>query len=140
MMATQFPRPAEQMWRDIAARFWSMWNFPNCIRAIDGKHVTITAPPKSGSLYVNYKKMFSIILLALVDAEYCFISVQVGDFGRSSDGGAYSASDLGKGMEAKTLQVPADCPLPGSGQQGVLPFTMVGDAAFPLKPYLMWPF
>ncbi|XP_060938189.1 uncharacterized protein LOC133015075 [Limanda limanda] len=82
--------------------FWSKWNFPNCLGAIDGKHV--------------------------------------GDYGRCSDGGAYSDSDLGKGMEAKTLEVPADCPLPGSDQQHCVPFTMVGDAAFPLKKYLMRPF
>ena len=140
MMETQFPRPTEQMWRDIASAFWSQWNFPNCLGAIDGKHVNITAPAKSGSLYFNYKKTFSIILLALVDANYRFINIQVGDFGRASDGGVYSGSDIGLGMENKTLQVPADCPLPGSGQQGPVPYAMVGDAAFPLKTYLMRPF
>uniref|UniRef100_UPI0037E82BD5 uncharacterized protein isoform X2 n=1 Tax=Semicossyphus pulcher TaxID=241346 RepID=UPI0037E82BD5 len=133
MMETQFPRPTEQMWRDIAFTFWTKWNFPNCLGAIDGKHVNITAPPKSGSLYFNYKKTFSIVLLALVDADYRFISIQVGDFGRASDGGVFSGSDVGIGMENKTLQEP------GSGQQGPVPFTMVGDAAFPLKTYLMRP-
>ncbi|KAL7376912.1 hypothetical protein ABVT39_018301 [Epinephelus coioides] len=48
--------------------------------------------------------------------------------------------DFGIGMEAKTLQVPADCLLPGSVHQGPMPYTMVGDAAFPLKTYLMRPF
>lgn len=139
-MATQFPRPTEEIWRDTASKFWSKWNFPNCLGAIDGKHVHVTAPDKSGSLYFNYKKTFSIVLLGLVDADYRFITVQVGDYGRASDGGVYSGSDLGKGMAAKTLQVPADCPLPGSGQQDDMPYTIVGDAAFPLKTYLMRPF
>lgn len=139
-MESQFPRPTEQMWKDIASTFWRKWNFPNCLGAIDGKHVNVTAPPKSGSLYFNYKKTFSIILLALVDADYRFINIQVGDFGRASDGGVYSGSDLGIGMETKTLQVPADCLLPGSGHQGPMPYTMVGDTAFPLKTYLMRPF
>lgn len=76
-------------------------------------------------------------MLAVVDADYRFITVQEGDFGRSSDGGVYSGSDLGKDMEEKTLEVPADFPLPGSGQQGEAPFTMVRDAAYPLKTYLM---
>lgn len=139
-MASQFPRPTEHMWRAIASKFWDKWNFPNCLGAIDGKHVTIMSPAHSGSLFFNYKRTFSIVLLALADAEYRFTFVQVGDFGRTSDGGVFSGSALGRGMEAKTLSVPADCPLPGSGVQGPLPYTMVGDAAFPLKTYLMRPF
>ena len=55
MMSTQFPRPTEQMWRDTASKFWDKRNFPNCLGAIDGKHVKIKAPNKSGSLYFNYK-------------------------------------------------------------------------------------
>lgn len=101
MIASQFPGMTEQLWRDTTDRFWRKWNFPNCIGAIDGKHVTLTAPPNSGILCFNYKKTFSIALLALVDADYRFVNVQVGDFGRSSDGGTYSSSNLGKGMKAK---------------------------------------
>lgn len=140
MMASQFPRPTEDMWRDIALQFLEKWNFPNCLGAIDGKHITIVSPAHSGSLFFNYKRSFSIVLLALVDADYRFTFVQVGNFGRTSDGGVYSGSALGRAMEAKTLSVPADCPLPGSGVQGPMPYTMVGDAAFPLKTYLMRPF
>lgn len=139
MLATQFPPPNEDMWRDIASDFWLKWNFPNCLGAIDGKHVTIVAPAWSGSLFSNYKRTFSIVL-ALTDANYRFRFVQVGDLGRSSDGGVYSTSALGRGMEDKTLSVPSDIPLPGSSVQGPMPYTMVGDAAFPLKKYLMRPF
>ncbi|XP_056120075.1 uncharacterized protein LOC130097301 [Rhinichthys klamathensis goyatoka] len=140
MMASQFPKPTEEMWKNIATKFWEKWNFPNCLGAIDGKHVTLVSPANSGSLYFNYKGTFSIVLLALADAEYRFTFLQVGDFGRTSDGGVYSGSALGRAMEAKKLSVPADCPLPGSGAQGPMPYTMVGDAAFPLKTYMMRPF
>lgn len=135
MMASQFPKPNEEMWREIAAKFWDKWNFPNCLGAIDVKHITIVSPAHSGSLFFNYKRTFSIVLLALADADYRFTYVQVGDFGRTSDGGVYSGSALGRGMENKSLSVPADCPLPGSGAQGPMPYTMVGDAGFPLKTF-----
>ncbi|KAG1946513.1 hypothetical protein F2P79_013391 [Pimephales promelas] len=139
MMGRFLPRPTQDTWREVAQGFWDKLNFPNCLGAIDGKHVVIQPPPRSGSQYFNYKNTFSIVLLALVDADYRFRVIQVGDFGRTSDGGVYAGSDLGRGMESRTLHVPPSTSLPGAAQLGDMPFVMVCDAAFPLKPYLMRP-
>ena len=38
-----------------------------CIGAIDGKHVAIEAPFKSGALFQNHKRFFSIVLMAIWD-------------------------------------------------------------------------
>lgn len=83
------PQPTEQMWREIAKRFENVWHFPNCIGALDGKHISIICPINAGSTFYNYKNEHSIVLLALVDAHYRFIMVDVGAYGRNSDGGIY---------------------------------------------------
>jgi len=96
LMKEVMPEPYEEQWKAIAKDFCNIWNFPNCIGAVDGKHVNIEASANSGSVYFTYKKTVSIILLALVDANYNFIMIDVGSFGRSSDGGIFSHSALGK--------------------------------------------
>lgn len=140
MLGTQIPVPTEDMWRAVAAGYWEKWNFPNCIGAIDGKKINVRAPANSGSLFYDYKHNFSINLLALVDADSRFTYIHVGDYGGASDGGIFSTSPLKKGLDENTLQVPVDQMLPNGEAQGLMPHVIVGDAAFPLKRYLMRPY
>lgn len=140
MMTTFLPRPTQDTWKKVAHDFWEKWNFPNCLGDLDGKHIHIHAPPRSGSMYFNYKKTFSVVLLALVDVDYRFRYIQVGDYGRTSDGGVYAASDLGRGMANQTLDVPPSASLPGAAELEDVPHVIVADAAFPLKTYLMRPY
>ncbi|XP_052814130.1 uncharacterized protein LOC128241217 [Mya arenaria] len=60
-------------WLKVATQRERWWNMPHTLGALDGKHVKIKKPPGSGSLYHNYKGFFSIVLLALVDANCKFI-------------------------------------------------------------------
>jgi len=41
--------------------------------------------------------------MAIVDANYKFIRVNVGTYGRSSDGGIFSNSNIGKALAANKL-------------------------------------
>jgi hypothetical protein len=100
-----------------------------------GKHIEIQAPQNSGSLLFNYKKTFSVVLLALVDANYKFTIIDDGRYGKSSDGGLFARSILGKSLEANTLNIPNSKPPPNSEEP--LPFVVVGDEAFPIKKYLL---
>lgn len=81
------PEPSEEIWAQSAACFYNRWQFPNCVGSIDGKHVTIKCPGKSGSTYFCYKYKFSIVLLSIVGPDYKFLCVDVGGYGKSSDGG-----------------------------------------------------
>lgn len=128
----------ESDWLAISEDFERKWNFGNCIGAIDGKHVIMQAPARSGSQYFNYKKSHSIVLMAVVNANYEFILVDIGEAGRQSDGGVFSHSNLGIAFEQKLLKIPEPRALPGSIKK--FPFVLVGDEAFPLKDYLVKPY
>ena len=128
----------EKAWKKISDDVFSLWNFPHCIGAIDGKHVVIQAPPSCGSEFYNYKGTHSIILMAICDANYCFTLVDIGDNGRHSDGGVFVNSSLGQALESNQLQLPSPVPIPGSIT--TTPYTFVGDAAFPLKTYMQRPY
>lgn len=132
------PKPTEEMWETIAGDFHTMWGFPQCIGALDGKHVNIQAPANSGSLYFDYKKTYSIVLLYLFDAHGNFITVDVGSYGEASDGGIFTKSVLGKSLEQDKLGVPKPVNLPGTDQ--LAPYVIVGDEAFLLKTYLLRPY
>jgi hypothetical protein len=106
--------------------------------ALDGKHVVITLPVNSGSHFYNYKNTFSVVLLALVDADYKFIYVDVGTNGRVSDGGVFAKSELARALQDNTWNFPNDQPLPGRNIR--VPFAVVADEAFPLKPNVMKPY
>ncbi|XP_063837811.1 uncharacterized protein LOC135086917 [Ostrinia nubilalis] len=64
---------SEQDWKAVSKDFEEKWNFSHTVGALDGKHITIQAPIHSGTEYFNYKKFFSIVLLALVDSNYNFM-------------------------------------------------------------------
>lgn len=128
----------EAEWREVAMGFETKWQFPNCLGAIDGKHIYIQPPANSGSTYHNYKSRFSVVLMAVVDADYKFIYANVGVQGRVSDGGIFGQSDLRAAMDRHLLNVPPPEPLPGSNISS--PYAFVGDEAFPLRIDLMKPY
>ena len=79
----------------------------------------------------NYKSSFSTVLLALVDADYKFLYVDVGFNGRISDGGVFRNSSLSSTLSLNTLSIPLS-------DSESLPYVVVDDI-FPLKTYIMKP-
>jgi len=121
------PSPTEEIFQEIAKDFKIRWNFPNCVGSIDGQHIRIKCPPNSGSQYFNYKHYHSIVLQAVVDADLKFVTVDVGAYGKQSDGGVLRYSALYQSLVTRSLKLPEDTVLPNS--ETTLPYVFVGDEA-----------
>ncbi|XP_022169591.1 protein ALP1-like [Myzus persicae] len=128
----------KEEWQLIANDFNCQWNFPFCIGSMDGKHIMLQAPVQTGSEYINYEGFFSIVLFAVVDANYNFIYVNVGCQGRISDGGVFANTTFKHFLENQKLNLPEDMCLPG--REKCIPHTFVADDAFPLKKNIMKPY
>ncbi|KAG8236928.1 hypothetical protein J437_LFUL014973 [Ladona fulva] len=94
------------------------------IISLDGNHIRIKAPPN--------------MLLAVADADGPFLSVDIGEYGRNSDGRVLKESSFGKALFRDQLQLPEPAPLPG--EESVFPFYFVADEAFPLSCNIMKPY
>ena len=113
-------------WLNISDGFLKDWDMVHCIDAIDGKHVAIECPKNSGPLYYNYKVFFSIVLMAVCDARYCFTLVNVGDFGSNNTSGIILAkSSMGKRFEEQKMNVPNKKPSLGYAEEIYLSFLWV---------------
>ncbi|CAK1591019.1 unnamed protein product [Parnassius mnemosyne] len=132
------PTPVENLWMSSEITYREKWNFPNAVAALDGKHILFQAPAHSGSMYYCYKKYFSTVLLALVDANYKFIAIDVGAYGKNSDANIFKNSNLGKCLSDESLNMPPPKALPGGNT--VVPHVIIADEAFGLSTYLMRPY
>ncbi|XP_018107432.2 putative nuclease HARBI1 [Xenopus laevis] len=130
----KFPS-TEVEWKAVAKQFEDYWNFPNCLGAIDGKHVRIQPPSSSGSYYFNYKGYFSIVLLAIVNAKYEFLMVDVGKNGRVSDGGAMEQTFFYQQLKNDQLHLPSN-----SDSREGMNYVFVADEAFALHKHVLKPF
>ncbi|XP_012546308.1 uncharacterized protein LOC105841711 [Bombyx mori] len=133
--------PTKEMWKQISAQFENKAYFPNCIGALDGKHVRLIQPPESGSMYYNYKHFFSLVLMALCDANYCFIWVDVGAYGKDSDSGVFKETSLFKKLLDNLLSIPEPRSITNNENDAYkLPYVIVADEAFGITKNLMRPY
>ena len=131
------PVPTTEDWKRMAEEYEKFWQFPNCCSSIDGKHVLMQAPSNAGSMYFNYKRSHSIVLVAVVDAFYNFVMIDVGAHGKDSDGRVFANSTFGTQLKHGTLNFPPPTALSGNIK---VPHVFVGDEAFPLLKNLMRPY
>ena len=78
----------------VSCDFARRWNYYNCGGALDGKYVAIKKSSCSGSVFFNYKKFQNVILVALSDANYQFLYVDVGAEGGAGNAGTWARCKL----------------------------------------------
>jgi len=109
------------------------------VGSIDGKHIKIKKPNDSGSAFYNYKNFFTIVSMVISDADGNFLAIDVGEYGRNSDGKVCRVSSIGQAIIQKTLDLPQPLCLQGENNKPPFPYYFVSDEAFPLLENLMIP-
>ena len=93
--------PAGRKLARVTAAFQAKQWLPNCIGAIDGMHIYISAPPNSiaAADHRNRYKSFSILLQAVVDSRCFFTSVNTGPPGSLHDSAHFKSMELYRKVE-----------------------------------------
>jgi hypothetical protein len=102
-------------------------------------NIRINKPAHSGSLFYNYKRYFSLILIAISDADYRFISIDVGAYGKCSYSTVFKDSVFYEKLVNGQLNIPGKCPISAVDPKSI-PHVLTGDEAFPLSQNLMRPY
>lgn len=139
LQPTEMSQPTNEKWIEISKQYYLKTNFPNCLGAIDGKHIRCKNPNNSGSNFYNYKKFFSIILMAVVDSNLCFTAKDVGAYGKEGDSSVFKNCPFGKKLYSNQLNIPVPVCLPNINDNPQ-PFVFIGDEAFALHINLLRPY
>ena len=87
----KFPSTGEEFYR-ISRDFFDMFQFPECIGAVDDTHVKIQKPRVDPSSYFDYKKDYSVHLQAVCDSRTRVLFYHIGAPGKNNDGGVAEMS------------------------------------------------
>ncbi|XP_056397868.1 uncharacterized protein LOC130293341 isoform X2 [Hyla sarda] len=127
------PHPSVQQWIDIADKFWEVTRFPNCVGAVNGKHILIQRPSNPESEFL------STIIMAIANAEYKFVAVDIGQYGRTNESRVIRNSAMVRRLYSGDFGLPAARPFPGT-DGSPMPFVFVGDEASQMCGNLVKPY
>ena len=128
--------PVGESLAETVKGFLDNWGIPQCVGAIDGSHIPVRPPSMNHTDYYNRKGWYSVLVQAVVDANYLFTDLNVGWPGSVHDARVLSNSELyRKCINHEYLQ--------GDGLQinnSTIPLFLIGDSAYPLLSWLIKPF
>lgn len=85
---------------------------------------------------ILFQKFHSIVLMAIADADYKFIYIDVGAYGSEGDSSVFCNSQFGRSIVENTIELPENVSIGAFS----MPFVFVGDDAFPLVERILKPF
>ena len=135
LQPTLMSEPTKKNWQCIESDFSTRWNFPNCVGALDDKHVVMTATAKSGSLF---HILYCADGLGRLFLQIYFVDIC--DYGSNADGEILTRSAFVQALLDGELDFPGPKELPKYPGGGVLPHCIVADEAFPLRHDIMRPY
>jgi hypothetical protein len=128
-MAPGVQWPTGERAQAVVSGFKDMRGIDGVIGAIDGTHISISAPKKEPADYINRKGFHSLNFQAVCDHTTCFTDIFAGYPGKVHDARVFKNSPLFESV---------------SGHGGPFPFPdntfIIGDGAYPLSPRVLTPF
>ena len=116
------PPSSKDDWENIEKDFRDFWNMPHVVGAIDGKHMRIQCTKKT-TQHHNYKGFFSLVLLSICDARYCFTLFW---WCSNNDCGVLNNSEMGHRFQNGQMNLPDAEYLEGCNFDP-LPYFFIGD-------------
>ena len=116
----------KEEWLKISQESEENWNMPQTIGC---KQIRIVCLKLTGTL-------FSILLMAVGDANYCFTMIDLGQYGSNNDKDVLASSVMGEVFDDAEMNLPAPSKIYKSSDQD-LPYFFLGDEIFPHKDWLM---
>ncbi|KAI8118956.1 Protein ALP1-like [Lucilia cuprina] len=125
--------PTTSQYADIADEFNSKWNMPNCVGAIDGKHVS-----HRHRIMKKDTHNINMLIIGACDAKYKFTAVSVESFNNQSEEELLKLSAFGNALLSGNLSLPASKPLYPSS--AAFPHYFITHSLLSLRKHIMRPY